>query len=374
MRRKWLVLSVGWVVLTMAGRPGAAPVNVALGGVFLADGGWWQGGTTQVGDGVTGDYTGPQGGWTQPNRLFGVRLPGLATVDSVQLYITGGPGGRMRPENVRLYYQGGYVDLVLPNANSVVALPVPIQTPWLLFRELSTYANNGDANYFINEIQAWDNSGTPVDTGGWANRVNGPVTGPSPLAGGSAALIGDGNYFGSGAFYAIAEFTGANGTGPTFTVPFDGSAPIRAVSLVQELFDSTTNDRVAYNTAREITLRFNDPANTTFTIGNLGAQIADGANYDNGIPGFYQLIELPAPVIGASQVIVTLTRQDPETAYGAGPFTPTLPIGTRTTWGLAGVDNNRWGVIEFEVLSLPEPGTAALLLLGGALFLHRRRR
>lgn len=373
-RRPFRLVASGCAAAALFTAAQAAPVNVALGGRFLTDGYWWQGGTTQVGDGSTADYSGPQGGWAAPNRIFGVRLPGLATVDSVQFYITGGPGGRMRPQNVRLYYQGGSVDLTFANDNSAVTLPGPIQTPWLLFRELSTYTNNGDPNYFVNEIQAWDNSNTPVDTGGWSDRTNGTVTGASPVGGGSAAAIGDNNYSKSGAFYAIAEFVNNNGTGPTFTVPFDGTAPIRAVALVQDLFrDDSTVDRVAWNTARELVLRFNDPGSTTFTITDLGAQIAAGANYDNGIGSFYQLIELPTAVVGASQVTVTMTRQDPETAFGAGPFTPTLPIGTRKTWGLAGVDNNRWGVIEFEVLALPEPGAAALLLFAAAPALLRRR-
>jgi len=276
----------------------------------------------------------------------------------------------MRPQNVRLYYQGGSVDLTLPNSDSVVSLPQAVRTSWLVFREQSTYANGGDPNYFINEIEAYDNSNTRVDTGAYVNRIKGTPTGTVPMGGGSLAAMVDGNYSQMGAFFALAEV----GYAVTFSAPVDGTAPLMAMRLLKDLADSSTADRTAWNMVRQLTVSFNDPAASTFTFNDIDAALAGGANYDNAIPNWYQMLNFPTPVIGATQVTVSMVRQDPETGFGAGPLTPTLPIGTRKTWGLGNGDNNRWGVIEIEVLSLPEPASALLLGLAGALLFRRSRQ
>lgn len=350
-----------------AGLSSAAPTNVALGGRFITDGAWSQGATTVPCDGSTADWSGPQaGGGAGGNRLFGVRLPGLSTVDSFQLFITDQGQTRKRPKTVRVYYQGGSADVSLPNSNAVVSLPQAVRTPWLVMRELTLWESTTqwDGNYFLNEIEAYDSSNTPVDTGGWANRIRSTPTGTP----GVAAVV-DGNYS-QGGFFPLVE----NGSAVTFSAAVDRTAPLMGLGMLQDFADSSNLDRVAWNMARELTVSFNDPASSSFTFTNLNATLANNATYDQAIPAWYQVLNFPTPVIGATQVTVSMLRQDPENTYGPGPLTPTLPISTRKTWGLAQSDNNRWGMIEFEILSLPEPTSALLLGLAGAAVLSRRRR
>ena len=351
-------------ILAIATANFASAANVALGGKWLGDGAFWQPSQAAF-DGNTGEYTGAQAGWTgtvdNTNRLFGCRLPTASLINSFELFITGGQGSRTRPKDVEVYYEGGQTTLTLPNADQVVSLPAPVHTSWLPFRELNVYPNNTDLNYFLNELEIYGTADTGELAGNSLSHVTGATT----------PELADGTFHNIGGFYAPAEAGGSI----EFTAYLDGS-PINAIALTQDIADTGNANRIAYNMARELTLTFNDPAATMIVLGDLNTAIADGGDYDHVLPVFYNTVALPMTVTGASQVTVTMIRQDPEPTYGPGPFTPTLPIGDRKTWGTAGSDNNRWGIIEFEAFYIapviPEPGTAAILLAATLLFRRRR--
>lgn len=192
-------------------------------------------------------------------------------------------------------------------------------------------------------LEDFEVSGTTMASAGWTAVASSGTTLTSGFGlSGSSALAGSKSAYWSGSWAPVWTVSDA----PTITDPLDD------VSWIAQTTAST------YRLGIEV-------GGTWYLSGNLNAA-SNGATItvSNFSSGFAAWSGAPANDSTAWDATFTGTLGTP----GA------LPSGTVTRVGLMGLDNLGTRIDNFTINTVPEPGSLALLGLGGLLVASRRRR